>query len=80
MTAPRKELLALAESCGAQITGKPDGSESITVVFSIEAWRSFDAALPQEKPEPQSHNGDYSVGFGRGWNACVRAFLRGVAK
>ena len=42
---PRAELLALAEQCGAMLTGKPDGSESITVVFTIEAWRTFDAAL-----------------------------------
>ena len=42
---PRAELLALAESCGAILTGKPDGSESITVVFTIDAWRAFDAAL-----------------------------------
>ena len=40
----RKELLDLALNCGAVITGKPDGSEAITVLFSIDAWRAFDAA------------------------------------
>lgn len=44
-TKPRAELLALAEQCGAVLTGKPDGSEAITVVFTIKAWRTFDAAL-----------------------------------
>lgn len=44
---PRKEFLALAESCGAQITGKPDGSESVTVVFTIDAWRKFDIATAE---------------------------------
>ena len=39
---PRPEFLALAESCGAVITGKPDGSEPITIVFTIDAWRKFD--------------------------------------
>lgn len=42
---PRPELLALAELCGAILTGKPDGSEAITVVFTISAWRAFDGAL-----------------------------------
>lgn len=41
----REEFLVLAESCGARLTGKPDGSESITVIFTIDAWRKFDAAL-----------------------------------
>src|SRR6185312_16013381 len=39
---PRPQFLALAESCGAVLTGKPDGSEAITIVFTIEAWRKFD--------------------------------------
>lgn len=43
----RAELLALAESCGACLTGKPDGSEAITVVFTITAWRAFDRALQE---------------------------------
>lgn len=42
---PRPELLSLAEESGARLTGKPDGSEPITVVFTIEAWRAFDVAL-----------------------------------
>ena len=42
---PHPELLALAEKCGATLTGKPDGSESITVVFTIPAWREFDRAI-----------------------------------
>lgn len=40
----RDELLDLAIRCGADLTGKPDASEPITVVFSIEAWRKFDLA------------------------------------
>lgn len=44
-TKPRPELLALAEKCGARLTGKPDGSESVTVVFTVDAWRAFDAVL-----------------------------------
>ena len=49
---PRPELLELAESVGAVITGKPDGSEPITIVFSVQAWRSFDKALLQQANEP----------------------------
>lgn len=41
---PRPELLALAERCGAILTGKPDGSEAITIVFTVPAWRAFDEA------------------------------------
>jgi hypothetical protein len=40
----RAEFLDLALECGAELTGKPDGSEPITVVFTIEAWRKFDLA------------------------------------
>lgn len=40
----RAEFLALAEACGMQMTGKPDGSEPITMVFTIDAWRRFDLA------------------------------------
>jgi len=39
---PREEFLDMALECGAVLTGKPDGSEPITVVFTIEAWRKFD--------------------------------------
>lgn len=42
---PREELLTQATDCGAVITGKPDGSEAVTVVFSTPAWRAFDVAL-----------------------------------
>lgn len=40
----RPEFLGAALACGAVLTGKPDGSEAITVVFTIEAWRAFDKA------------------------------------
>jgi len=46
----REDFLALAMECGANLTGKPDGSESITVVFTVEAWRKFDLVM-QQKPE-----------------------------
>lgn len=41
----KAKTLSLAEACGAQLTGKPDGSEAITVVFTIDAWRKFSAAV-----------------------------------
>lgn len=44
MSEYRADFLDLALECGAVMTGKPDGSEPITIVFSIEAWRSFDLA------------------------------------
>lgn len=51
----RPEFLAQAESCGARITGKPDGSEPIEIVFTVEAWRAFDVAnratLPVRVPD-----------------------------
>lgn len=47
---PRAEFLALAQACGVTLTGKPDGSEPVTVVFTIDAWREFDAALREDKP------------------------------
>lgn len=40
----RQEFLQLALDCGARLTGKPDGSEPIEVVFPIKAWRTFDKA------------------------------------
>lgn len=40
----RAEFLALAQKCGAVLTGKPDGSESITIAFTVDAWRAFDLA------------------------------------
>ena len=39
------KFLDMALSCGAELTGKPDGSEPITVVFTCEAWRAFDGAV-----------------------------------
>lgn len=50
---PRQDFLDTALACGATLTGKPDGSEAITVVFAIDAWRKFDTAIQQaEKNEP----------------------------
>lgn len=40
---PSPIFLAFAEQLGAKISGKPDGSESITVVFTVPAWRLFDS-------------------------------------
>lgn len=37
----RETLQLLAESCGAKLTGTPDGQEPITVVFTVDAWRQF---------------------------------------
>lgn len=48
---PRLAFLELAEANGARITGKPDGSEAIEIIFSIQAWRAFDATMAQEGPE-----------------------------
>lgn len=52
---PRPEFLDTAVACGAVITGKPDGSEPITIVFTIDAWRRFDAvqrtAITREEVE-----------------------------
>lgn len=44
----RQDFLDLALECGADLTGKPDGSEPITIIFSIEAWRKFDVATNKE--------------------------------
>jgi hypothetical protein len=54
---PRKEFLDLAQTLGARLTGKPDGSEPIEIIFTVDAWRKFDAALagqvaPQATVEP----------------------------
>lgn len=47
-------LLDLAEKCGARITGKPDASEKIEIIFSIDAWRTFDkhVIVASVAPEP----------------------------
>lgn len=50
---PCPELLAMAETCGAKITGKPDGSEPISIVFTPEAWRMFSADV-QRTYKPRS--------------------------
>lgn len=44
---PRQDFLDTALACGASLTGKPDGSEAITVVFTIDAWRKFNSAIQQ---------------------------------
>lgn len=41
----RPEFLSVAEQCGARIIGNPNASEPIEIIFSIQAWRSFDAAI-----------------------------------
>lgn len=53
MSAYRAGFLDAALACGAVLTGKPDGSEAITVVFTIEAWRAFD--LAQQQAQQQAH-------------------------
>jgi len=45
LPADPRARLDLAETCGAVITGKPDGSEAVSVVFTPEAWRAFDARI-----------------------------------
>jgi hypothetical protein len=52
---PRPEFLTLAEKHGARITGTPDGKNPIEVVFSVDAWRAFDAATApaRDGSEPQ---------------------------
>ncbi len=37
----KEEFLDLAMKHGAKLTGKPDGSEPIQIVFDIESWRSY---------------------------------------
>ena len=37
----RERILAIAKDSGAVITGTPDGSEPITVVFTPDAWCAF---------------------------------------
>lgn len=44
----RRAVLALAESHGAKITGKPDGSEAVSVVFTPDAWCAFSDAITQK--------------------------------
>jgi hypothetical protein len=44
------EFLNLAIDNGAVLTGKPDGSESLSVVFTPRAWRSFAFANGVQEP------------------------------
>ena len=49
-TKPSADFLETAQHCGAELTGKPDGSEPVTVMFTCEAWRAFDAAVNPATP------------------------------
>lgn len=65
----RTGFLDKAIDCGATLTGKADGSEAVTVVFSPGAWQKFDAAmasLPAHLTDEQiiSEIGT-RIGFGR---------------
>lgn len=40
----REEFLDAALQCGAELTGKFDGSEPVTVLFTPDAWCKFDRA------------------------------------
>lgn len=55
-TSPRPELLAMAMEAGACLTGTPDGLKPIEVVFSVEAWRAFDAALLKKQHTEHAEN------------------------
>lgn len=55
-TPPRREFLELAEAHGAYLTGKPDGSEAVTLVFPVQAWRSFDAAMAKLQTEGKTND------------------------
>ena len=74
-------LLALAEASGAMITGKPDGSEGVAVVFTIDAWRKFDATLslgahsadPVLKPCPFCGGDAEFERLGTGRQSCIVA-------
>lgn len=44
-TKPSADFLETAQRCGAELTGKPDASEPITVVFTCEAWQQFDRVV-----------------------------------
>lgn len=63
MTEPRKEFLDLALSCGAKLTGKPDGSEAVTVVFTVDAWRAFDAACLSQTLATAERKGEPFPGY-----------------
>jgi hypothetical protein len=40
-----RNFLLLAERSGAVLTGKPNGSEAVSVLFTIAAWRAFDSMV-----------------------------------
>ncbi len=48
----RNEFLNLALECGAILTGKPDGSEAVSVVFTVQAWQAFDRATSSQVDAP----------------------------
>lgn len=62
-TRPRAEFLALAEKCGARVTGKPDATEPIEIVFSVQAWRKFDQSMqvPQSNAQLAAQAGQEPV-------------------
>lgn len=37
----RQTIMGFADTCGVTLTGKPDGSEPITVRFNLESWQKF---------------------------------------
>jgi len=45
---PQPGFLDKALKCGAHLTGKPDGSEPVTIVFSSAAWRRFNTMIIKE--------------------------------
>lgn len=56
--------LDLAEACGATLTGAPDGTVPVTVVFTPAAWREFSSkveiAIREECAELCEAEGAYS--------------------
>jgi hypothetical protein len=61
VTKYRQELLDKAIECGAVLTGKPDGSEPITIVFSIDAWRAFDLATDPNTIDARSPSPNFTT-------------------
>lgn len=57
----RREFLALAELCGAELTGKPDGSEPVSVVFRPAAWQAFDRAVAAAFEKERAAEGDQAL-------------------
>lgn len=69
--APREAFLSLAQRCGATLTGKPDGSESITVVFTLDAWRAFDTACRPLEATGEPWNGHHFKEYPGGIWRCA---------